>query len=534
MESSRPDRSRVKLSRAAPPVECPGKQLLGVTSGWKITQRTQQYQPILRFAVLTLAVAILYSYHLGYKALGPSEAYSALAAAQPTVVAVVRNAMELDPGKPVLYHLLLHWFCGWFGTSETALRAFSLIFGLASVALVFAYGRELFGPQVALAAATMWAFNPLVLVLARWARMYSMFVAFTLAHLLAMAKLRHRATITRTIAAGVLGAAMLYSHLAAVFFISADLIVAVREFRRDGRSVSWPAVAIALLLFMPFMPAAAMQSHALLFGHWLDWLGVDRGSIATRVLVAGLAAAALLWLALGARHAGEASETGLRCSLSAVVPLLALAAGSIVIRPMFSIRYAAPSFAVTAVILAWVLDKRGPRVRNDITFAITALLLFLMPLSYAAQNQPWRDIAARVAAAGNPLEPIFFEAGFFSPDRMIDQEENDGFPQGFFLVPFKYYFKQRNPDGALPGDDPQLARQMVESAVRKTGGAWLISGKTRSGAVAELPSGSSFQTDFEQDFSRVLLLHVRLVSQSDQRQWVLSHKQALLIHPRSD
>jgi len=435
--------------------------------------------------------------------------------------------MQFDPGKPVLYHLLLHWFCGWFGTSETALRAFSLIFGLASVALVFAYCRELFGPQVAVAAAAMWAFNPLALILARWARMYSMFVAFSLAHLLAMAKLRHRATITRTIVAGGLGAAMLYSHLAAVFLIAADLIVVVREFRCDRRSVSWPAVAIAVFLFAPFMPAAAAQSRALLFGHWLDWVGVDHSSNATRVLVAGLAAAVLLWLAFGARHAGEASETGLRCSLSAVVPLLALAAGSIVIRPMFSIRYAAPSFAVTAVILAWVLDKRGSRVRNDIAFAITTLLLFLMPLSYAAQNQPWRGIAARVAAAGNPLEPIFFETGFFSPERVIDQDENGGFPQGFFLVPFKYYFKQPNPDGALPGDDPQLARQLVESAVRKTGGAWLISGKTRSGAVAELPSGSSFQTDFEQDFSRVLLLHVRLVSQSDQRHWVLSHKQAL-------
>lgn len=516
MESRRPDRSRVKSSRAAPPVDCPGKQLPGVTSGWKITQRTQQYQPILRAAVLTLAAAILYSYHLGYKALGASEAYSAFAAAQPTVRAVAHNAMQFDPGKPVLYHLLLHWFCGWFGISETALRGFSLIFGLVSLGLVFAYARELFGPQVALAAAAMWAFNPLALILARWARMYSMFVAFTLAHLLAMAKLRRRTTITRTIIAGVLGAAMLYSHFAAGFFIAADLIVVVREFRRDGRSVSWPAVAIALLLFMPFMPAAAVQSHALLCGHWLDWLGVDHGSIATRFVAAGSAVAVILWLTLGARRAGERSESVLRCSLFAVVPPLALAAGSIVIRPMFAVRYAAPSFAVGAVLLAWIVDQKGPRVRNDVAFAITALFLILLPFSYAARDEPWRKIAKRISAAGNVQETIFFEAGFFSPEGVIDEEENDGFPQGFFLVPFKYYFKQRNPDGALPGDDPQLARQMVESAVRKTGGAWLISGKTRSGAVAELPSGSSFQTDFEQDFSRVLLLHVRLVSQSDQ------------------
>jgi len=121
--------------------------------------------------LLVAAATVAYSYHLGDHALGPSEAYSALAAAQPTVRGVAENAMQFDPGKPVLYHLLLHWFCESFGASEAALGAFSLIFGLGSVALVFAYGVELFGPQVGLAAAAIWAFNPLAVLCARWARM---------------------------------------------------------------------------------------------------------------------------------------------------------------------------------------------------------------------------------------------------------------------------------------------------------------------------------------------------------------------------
>jgi len=191
-----------------------------------------------------------------------------------------------------------------------------------------------------------------------------------------------------------------------------------------------------------------------------------------------------------------------------------LCAGSIVIRPMFAIRYAAPSFAVAAVILAWVLDQKGPRLRNDVAFTLTALFVMLLPLSYKAQAQPWREIAMRIAAGGSPHETVFFESGFFSPGQVIDQEENDGFPRGFFLVPFKYYFKQQNPNGAVPGEDPARARQLIESAVRRAGGAWLISGKTSANALAELPSGASFQMDFEQDFSRVLLLHIRLVSQN--------------------
>jgi hypothetical protein len=487
---------------------------------WRMTQFCRSFPLIM----LSAASAATYSYHLGKSALGPSEAYSALAAAQATVGAVARNAMQFDPGKPVLYHLLLHWFCGWFGLSEAALRAFSVIFGVASVLLVFAYGRELWGSQIGLAAAAIWALNPLALVLARWARMYSMFVALVLAHLLVMAKLRRSTTLERTVGAGILGAAMLYTHLAALFVIAADLIVVVREFRRGERSVSWPPVAIALLLFVPFMPVAATQAKALLFGHWLDWLGVGHLTIATGVPAAGFAVAAFLWLSFGARHADETSEAVLRCSLYAVVPPLALVSAAIVIRPMFAIRYVAPSFAVTAVILAWMLDQCGARVRNDVAWAIMAFCAMLLPLSYASQAQPWREIAMRVAASSKPRETIFFETGFFSARREVDQAQNEGFPQGFFMVPFAYYFKQRNPKSAVPGDDPLRDRQLIENAARKAAGAWLISGKSRANAVAELPSGAVFQTDLVQDFSRVLLLHVRPVKPQARGEPELSRK----------
>jgi len=338
--------------------------------------------------------------------------------------------------------------------------------------------------------------------------MYSMFVALALAHLLALAKLRRAETATRIAAAGLLGAAMLYSHLAAVFIIGADLLVVMREFRRERRSASWPAVAIAMLLFLPFMRVGVAQSKALLLGHWLDWVGVYHGSIGMRVAAAGLAAAVLLWMVLGSPRASEQAESVRRCAVYAMVPILALSAGSIVLRPMFAIRYAAPSLAVAAVLLAAVLDQQGSRVRNDGAFAVTALCITLLPWTYAAQTQPWREIAGRVAAGGKSEEAVFFESGFFSAQRVIDAEENQGFPRGFFSVPFRYYAKLQNASEVVPGDDPRRARQLISSAVQKAGGAWLISGKTRKGAIAELPRSERFKLDFEQDFSRVLLLHV--------------------------
>ena len=91
---------------------------------------------------------------------------------------MARSALTFDPGKPLLYHLLLHLLCRWLRLAgEAALRILSVVFGVASVWLVWALGNELFGFTVGLWAATLWAFNPLAVVFARWARMYSMLVA---------------------------------------------------------------------------------------------------------------------------------------------------------------------------------------------------------------------------------------------------------------------------------------------------------------------------------------------------------------------
>src|SRR5260370_37813902 len=208
------------------------------------------------FAAVLLTAAVLYSFHIGREPLGASEAYSALAAAQPSVLMVAQTALRLDPGKPVLYHLLLHWFCGWFGSSETSLRALSMLFALSSVALINALSLELCGPDVVLAAALVWALNPLAVLFAQWARMYSMFIAVTLAHLLAMARLRRRPSPAAVAIAGLLGAVMLYTHLGGLLIIAAETAMVVRDYWFRAKSNTWPALAIALALFVPFVPIA--------------------------------------------------------------------------------------------------------------------------------------------------------------------------------------------------------------------------------------------------------------------------------------
>src|SRR5579864_7254682 len=107
-----------------------------------------------------VAAAVVYSIHLG-RSLGASEAYTALAADQPSYAAVARSALRFDQCKPPLYQILLHPVVQAFGHREFVLRAPSVIFAAASVGLLLGLGSRMFSPAIGVAAAVLWALNPL-------------------------------------------------------------------------------------------------------------------------------------------------------------------------------------------------------------------------------------------------------------------------------------------------------------------------------------------------------------------------------------
>ncbi len=231
-------------------------------------------RPLGIFAAIFVAAGFIYSYHLGTDALGASEAYSALAAAKPGIGAIVRTPVLHDPGKQVFYYAVLHYYTRIFGLSEISLRSTSVIFSLMTLALVFALGVEMFDDNTALAAAAIWAFNPLAVAFAHTARMYPMLIALALAQLLTLWRVRMRPSVSGAVLCGVTGAALIYTHLGGILFLGAAVAMLVRDYIRGQRNpMAWLAMAITLALFVPYVPIARAQSETLLAGHWLDWIG---------------------------------------------------------------------------------------------------------------------------------------------------------------------------------------------------------------------------------------------------------------------
>ena len=459
--------------------------------------------------LLLIAAAAVYFFQLGRAGFDDAEAYSAYIASRPNLRAVFDASLQLDPGKGgSLYFFALHWYCEWFGTGEIALRAFSAGFALGDVMLVFALAAELFGVETALIAATLWAFNPIALIAARWARMYSMIIALTLGSLLAMRKVEQRPSALRIVTFGGLTAAMLYTHLGGPLMLGAEAAILIRD-RWRGRAIvaGCLGIAIALIAFTPLAPAAFTQIQALVAGHRLDWIGSAHHTPLASKIIGSLVAAMLgLVVVFGPPmpfdHADanplDDSEPMRWCAIWSILPVMALMVGALVLHPMFQIRYVAPVIAGFAILIAAALNFAGSRIRNLSALAIASTFLILAIL-YQTYHPPfalWRQVADAVEAARSPAQTVFFEAGY-----VMSLEQSAGldsrslvevFPGGYLRIPFDYYFHGANPRRAINPFRPDLAREAISQAASRDGGAWLLSHMSDDDLARELPSAKDF------------------------------------------
>jgi Dolichyl-phosphate-mannose-protein mannosyltransferase len=448
-------------------------------------------RPLEIFAAMLVAGGFIYSYHLGTDALGASEAYSAWAAAKPGISAIVRTPVLHDPGKQVFYYVVLHYYTRIFGLSEISLRSMSVIFSLTTLVLVFALGCEMFDDSTALAAAAIWAFNPLAVVFAQTARMYPMLISIALAQLLLLLRVRSRPDIASGIGCGILGAALPYTHMAGLLILGAEGGILLRDLAHGRRdTMAWMALILAMALFVPYLPIALRQSQDLIYGHSLDYLGPPLNySLAVKLGVALTAAGAALWLVFGRSLERDGEEPIRLLVVWIVLPPLAFLVGSVMLHPMFNLRYLSPGIAASSLLIAALLGAWSIKWRNLLAAGFALQCLIVLPFD-RPEPQPWRDLVEQVAA-GEKSAPVFFESGYVSNGNTAEVP-NGGFPFGYYSVPFDYYFRGDNPRIAIPGFDSAAARMTIEERVSAAGGGWLVSWKDGDALKSELPDPKRF------------------------------------------
>ena len=330
--------------------------------------------------------------------------------------------MLQEPGKFLFYYGALHYYTRIFGLSEIALRSMSVALSLAALMLVFLLGREMFDESTALAAAAMWAFNPLAVVFAHTARMYPMFIALALAHLLMLLRVRSRPGVGSAVVCGILGAAMPYTHMAGLMILGAETAILLRDLARGRRDVmAWMALIFAGVLFVPYLPYAIRQSQQMIYGQWLDYLGPAHNYPLALKMAAALAAALVtLWLVFGRAVERDDNEP-IRLLVAWIgLPALAFILGSVILHPMFNPRYLAPGIAASSLLIAASVGAWSTKWRNLLAAGLVLACLIVLPFD-RPQPQPWRDLAAQVTAGGASIRSSSKLASFPTQARRTSQ-----------------------------------------------------------------------------------------------------------------
>ena len=239
--------------------------------GAEVRIREAERSPPDRLEVLLLAGTVLLAaglafFRLDCESLWLDELYSALSSFdRDGLWHLVRSS---EPNM-LLYEVLLHYWMR-LGDSEFLVRTPSAVFFVATVPLVWAVGRQLFGRRVALCAALFFATNCYMLRYAQEARAYSLAVALVTASTWLFLRALERPSLSRWTAYTACIVLALYAHLFTVLVVAAQMVSLVGRRARDvpfrGLVGSVATLVLGVLLLAVIAPFSGQP----------DWLAPPR------------------------------------------------------------------------------------------------------------------------------------------------------------------------------------------------------------------------------------------------------------------
>jgi mannosyltransferase len=170
-------------------------------------------------------------------------------------------------GATPLFYFLLHFWMGWFGTSDLAVRSLPGVIGVITLPLTWLAGRRLGGRTVAWAALLLVATSPFAVRYDTETRMYSLIALLTVLAFLALDRSLRRPRVGNLVAVAVVTSLLLYSQYWALYLVGTTLLwLAFQSWRgrpewRSGARASFVAVIVGCITFLPWVPTFLYQSR---------------------------------------------------------------------------------------------------------------------------------------------------------------------------------------------------------------------------------------------------------------------------------
>jgi mannosyltransferase len=334
-------------------------------------------------------------------------------------------------GAPPLFYVLLHFWMGWFGTSDEAVRALPGVIGVVTVPCAWLAGRRLGGRPAGWAAMLLVATSPFAIRYDTETRMYSLIVLLTVLGFLALDRSIRRPRAGNLVAVAVVTGLLLYTHYWSLYLIGTVLLwlawVAWRgrpEWKRGARA-SLVAGAIGCLTFIPWLPIFLFQSahtgtpwatpanFAAMVSAVASFAGgsTSQGR-ALALMFFALAGLGLFGVAKDRRHIDLDIRTrSLGGSVAIVVggTLAAAIAGGFITNSAFDARYASVVFIPLILLVAIGLTTFGDRrVRVAILVGAVVLGLASSIPDVTTNRTQAGQVAAAIAASGKPGDVVAY------------------------------------------------------------------------------------------------------------------------------
>jgi mannosyltransferase len=412
-----------------------------------------------------------------------------------------------------LYYLILRpWLH--LGNSEVVVRGLSVLFGVATIPVLYLVGSRLFSQRVGLVAAALLAVHAFHIRWSQEARSYALLVLLlTWSTLLLVSALQGERARGRWAGYIVLSALACYCHLFAVFVIAAQwLWIIVKRFP-DIRS-RIPGLICQVVLIAPAGLYAAFRNQGQL--DWIQplsardllelcrsWVGSAPGGYGMALLFCFYGVLGVLGIAtgLGSRSRSRRLDAALPV-LWAVVPSGAIILGSIV-KPILVDRYLLPCLPALLLLVSLGIDFLLSRGRVWMWVGVsTTVAVFALDV----HGSVVRHREARQETSLNGLKAM---------SRYVLSHQEPGDAAIFFNaephLSFKYYAALAGatqapkiviPDyrGATTAQQYIPSREEIQAAAAPFPRVWLILNKEITIRADWLPKEPMFRDALAADF----------------------------------
>ena len=202
---------------------------------------------------------ILRFFGIEVNSLAGDEPYSVYFA-QMDIADILRH---MRPGNnPPLYELFLHFWEGWFGIGEVAVRVPSLIFTGITGAFLYKIGNEFFSKYTGLLAGLLFTFSNYATYFAHEARVYALFGMLTcISFYYFLRWVNNRYSIRTLVLFAIVNALLLYAHYFGVMVIGLQVFFALLFSFREGKKLKAVVLSLAasFVLFGPYVPVVLEQ-----------------------------------------------------------------------------------------------------------------------------------------------------------------------------------------------------------------------------------------------------------------------------------